>query len=517
MEDSIAGLESFTRDGGSGDCIEALFTGQASELSIGPRDIVSLEASSDNVAWDPWFAGVTTKPGALRSPDLSSFKLVGLRKRVMEVTANDTTIAEGDVGLTVRELAAHLPDGVIYDAALVPDLGFTTGELRPRFEYLGVLLDSLADQVPGFIVPEGETYDYDGHTFTEGELVPPVRWGVLPDRRFFFKRTTGTLELTEKTGVQVSPIEPGSEELVTAVAFIFVQGSEYHGGQLIVGDDAATYGEAVKRVAIPVEVLGPIDGEGGEFYHGSQDQSDDGGATWVDWDQTTAYFRDGNDSTMVRTFAPEPPPGTFYQPAFASVGMGYAFAEPTFVGSAFVKANNLNPGGFDDRVIVYGKIWSDVLDRYDWANIAEMGTGSVEGTVQVNQVCTGIIVGTQISQSPQQHEVRCSTFTLLGANGELLANLAESYYRVPAVERLDVTVQAQLVEPQPFTTLTLATGIEVTLETAEVEYKITTNRGVESIVRMGQGQDADLLAQAYLIQGKADRAQLAAIGTITDS
>lgn len=519
MTRPIAELDSFRLDGRNGDCIEAKFTGLASQLGIGPRDIVSLEASLDNGgSWDPLFAGTTTKPGALRAPRRTDFKLVGLRKRIQETPTDDSVRPQQEVAETVRSLAqGHLPGGIIYDPTLVPDLTLTTGELLPRREFLGVLLDKLAAQCPGFIVAANSSYTYDGITYEPGDYVPPVTWGVLPDRRFFFRRTTGTLHLVEGEGVTVSPIVPGAEELVTGVTFIFVaDGSTYAGSQLIEGPDVDTYGLAVKRVAIPVESLEQVDGEGGEFYHGLQEQSANGGASWTAWDQTTGYFRDANDQTMVRTTGRDPVPGEFAQPAIGSVGMGYSFDPATFVSTAFIKAENLNPGGYDARVLLFGALWNEILQRYEWQMLQELGTGAVETTTTINRVVGGLIVGTMIFQNPQLHEVRCSAFTLFGANGELLNRLAESYYRIPAVERLDVTVRDKIVDPRPFTTLTLADGAEVTLETAEVEYQITKAGGLRSVVRMGQGEDADLLAAGHLIQGKADRAQLGAVTTILE-
>ena len=169
---SFARLDSF-RVRGDGDCLEAKLMALASDIGIGPRDILTLEVTIDGSTWTPVYSGVVTQAGALRSADLSDFLVVGLSKRVREVTTDGTTYDEGEIAELVRALAvAHLPDGIVYDAALVPDLGFEVGETQARFNPLGDVLDQLVATCPGFVVPPSETYVYDGVTYTEGQAVP---------------------------------------------------------------------------------------------------------------------------------------------------------------------------------------------------------------------------------------------------------------------------------------------------------------------------------------------------------
>jgi hypothetical protein len=509
MDRPVSELESFRRDGRSLDCKEATFTGLALELGIGPRDVLVLEASPDAVTWTPWFSGVTTKPGALRLARRSSVRLVGLSKRVREVVTDGSTYAEQEMAALVRTLAqAHLPGGIIYDATLIPDLALTVGKSQMRFDYLGSVLDQLMAQAPGFVVAEGSSYTYDGVTYNPGDAVPPVTWGVLPDRRFFFRRQSGEIDLIEGASVTVSPIEPSAEEACTAVAFIRVDGSTYKGGTLITGPDADDWGQIVRREAVPPGLLQQVTGGAAEGYGGTAQHTTNAGSSWFLWDLWTGYFRDENNSTIVRAY--QSGNSGLGRQTFFLVGVGYEFDSPTHVARVRVKANVVT-GPNDIYVGTPGEASKKV----------KLGSGSIDGEFEVSieglngpTAVSELIVGQWISSEGADFEIRVTEFKVFGVDEETLTDLAESYYKVPVLERLDVEVQGRLIEPKPFTRLTLDDGAEVLMATAEVEYKLTKAGGVQSIVRMGQGEDADLLAAGHLIQGKADRAQLAAIGTL---
>ena len=223
ISDPVESLESFEL-GGDGDCKEATFTGLASGLGIGPRDIVALEAFEG--VWSPWFRGAAYIPGAPTSPHLSRFKLVGLRERFNEIPVRTPVIAENaEVGDVLRALlnnADHRPPGTFL-GGLIHNFGFGIGTRYPRLESVFELLEDLADALPGFTVPPGETYPYGGvKTFVAGEYVPPAVWGVLPSGEIFFRRDLSSRAISPGGGdVSVSSLELDAERVVSeAIAIV---------------------------------------------------------------------------------------------------------------------------------------------------------------------------------------------------------------------------------------------------------------------------------------------------------
>jgi hypothetical protein len=211
----IVGFPSFDIDV-SGNCLTMQFTAIPQQCAIFPRDIITLERYDETQTdWVPWWKGIVTQAGTPYSDDPQEYQALGLKQAYYErvlltnrwprppALSNDAaTLPLADDG------EFTLIPGVYVDPyTSAPELGFQVGVTLPNRQSVGDFLDARAKQVGQFIVPTGESYEYDGVTFSEDETVPEVRWGVDATGRFFFRRVA----VNEFPPVQVNEDDPQVE------------------------------------------------------------------------------------------------------------------------------------------------------------------------------------------------------------------------------------------------------------------------------------------------------------------
>lgn len=137
---------------GTGDCLEATFQAIWSTVRIRARDIVDIDVQDELGNWLTIWAGVCTKSGnALVEWDHTNFKLVGLKKRLGEVSV-PIDLPEGDVGAQARALLdavtsrGDLGQAISGSAVGLPDVGVHLGPLAARGRRALEVLDYLAGQ-----------------------------------------------------------------------------------------------------------------------------------------------------------------------------------------------------------------------------------------------------------------------------------------------------------------------------------------------------------------------------------
>jgi len=178
----------------SGNSLEMEFTAIPTNFDGQARYLVVFQISVDGGStYTSLFRGIITAAGDPRADTVRTYRAVGLYKRFSEVTVTEFRIEEDDVAAQALVLAnggTFLPDGMSTAvAADFPDTNFTGGDRFPGFETVADGLNALAETVGEFVVPTGETYTYDGVTYSAGDVVPPVRWGVLAETgTIFFRR-----------------------------------------------------------------------------------------------------------------------------------------------------------------------------------------------------------------------------------------------------------------------------------------------------------------------------------------
>lgn len=265
-QSTLSDLDSFIVSADK-DCLEAIFTGKAATLGINGRDIIQLQLAGAG-DWKSVYSGLIVRPGIKRLPYDSTFKAMGLRKKVLEKDVRTKKIAEADHAAQIRELVQNnLPQGVLYDPKLIPDLNSINGDLFPRHNKLGTILDELKNKFPGFVIPEGAAlYPYNGQIYGPGDRIPDVTWGVNADRYLFFRRDFGVFELNQDVPEPVFDLEwnaPDAEGVITQVRFVVAQTSELgmiekyrifeepEKSYLVTAAEAEEFGEAVLPYSLP--------------------------------------------------------------------------------------------------------------------------------------------------------------------------------------------------------------------------------------------------------------------------
>jgi hypothetical protein len=190
----LIGFPNFDIDA-SGNCLTMSFSAVPSLANIRPRDYLTLyryDAIAED--WVPWWKGVVTIAGTDRSDEPQDYQALGLKQIFYERVLNANrwpappalSVDAASVPSITTDITA-IP-GVTVDGTSFPTLGFSLGVALPGRETFGDFLDARARLVGQFVVPTGETYEYDGVTFSAGDVVPEVRWGVDATGRFFFRR-----------------------------------------------------------------------------------------------------------------------------------------------------------------------------------------------------------------------------------------------------------------------------------------------------------------------------------------
>jgi hypothetical protein len=207
MGDAVESLPDFSV-AGDGDCLEGNFEAVVNTLGIKPRSILILETNTDGAGWVARHRGVITQPGAKRSADPSSVKVVGHKHlRFEEKVIPDLKIIGGDVAAMVRSVASvagNRPAGTSYDAAEIPDLSLSLGD-RYGFglETLKDFMDAMAATCPA------------------DTGLAPVTYGMKADGKIFFKRvSTSTTYQDGVGGVRVVPKELDAEDVCTRVTLL---------------------------------------------------------------------------------------------------------------------------------------------------------------------------------------------------------------------------------------------------------------------------------------------------------
>lgn len=209
VNDEIARLQEISIEP-NGNCLECSFEGLPSALPIRVRDILTIETRPDNTSsWTALYCGVIVLAGNPRSPRVQPYRMVGLKQRLYETISDRSfKVDSADVATmatqtlnSIQSFLSTLPAGITLTGLDAPTLGFTTGDRYPQFESIGATLDYLAATVGSFIVPSGDTYTYDGDTYSAGDVVPPVKWGVKADGSIFFRRAPITTATAITEGV----------------------------------------------------------------------------------------------------------------------------------------------------------------------------------------------------------------------------------------------------------------------------------------------------------------------------
>ena len=226
---------SFTPDG---NCTEATFrfVPKNATAPTGPRSTVQIQTRPNSSAsFTTVWRGIVTMAGNPRSDKVETFRAVGLKQLFYEtLLTKDPVIRTADVAVMAEQVIdgfARSQNRGLSFAGLsgvkdIPTMAFTFGTRFPLLESAGDALDALAASAGAFIVPTGQTYTYDGVTFTAGQVVPKTTWGVRGNGAVFFRRTFLNAASVNETDLNVDVQYPplSGEELVDAPVLVYYPG-----------------------------------------------------------------------------------------------------------------------------------------------------------------------------------------------------------------------------------------------------------------------------------------------------
>lgn len=173
-----------------GDSLDGQITALPGITTLRARDVVILEIY-DGTTWLPRWAGLITTGGNPRSTTAQTYRAAGIRQRLFEQYIHTPYLPGGDIATMVRTVLndpRNIPAAMTFTNADAPLCQFELGARAGAYETTGDFLDAMTAMVGTFAVPPGETYTYDGHTYTGGDVVPPVEWGIRPDASIYFRR-----------------------------------------------------------------------------------------------------------------------------------------------------------------------------------------------------------------------------------------------------------------------------------------------------------------------------------------
>jgi hypothetical protein len=495
MSDEVSELLTFDR-APDGNCLEARFL--AKDIGIRARDLVTLQVNVGS-GFTNVFTGYAESPGAVNNDtDVAQFILVGFKQRFQEIEFEEAVLTRGDVGAMVRAIVSqskYLPPGVSYNAAYVPNTGFSLGDRFYSAESLKEIFDALVSSLSGY------------------------SWGVDANGLFFF-RPIGTETNTFVHGTDSTKIDfeaVNAAEVVTAVTLELPPVN-------LEGLVAKTYTAAVGSQVNVSSLVNPA------FYIRNEDQ--------------TAH-------SLYQAWKKIPWPGGM--PPYNLVGSGYASSSPLIQNIANLSDTNANTfanfnyNGFTPSRADYYLIASlelttgDYIDGFEFDYetdidlrldlIVEWDGGISRDTnyttfefpkasqrrrrqvsivprdVRFDEEKTGGVKRAVVElygfvppSGLTTNSLKVYTMQMLRLDRPKLLSLASSYFVTLKQEAAKVTRTGEyLLTPRPDVNLTKG-SLFLQRKAARYSVSITKDGGVQNTVMISQPTDSDLISENYANQ-----------------
>lgn len=532
VNDEIARLQEISVEP-NGNCLECSFEGLPSALPIRVRDVLTIETRPDNSSsWTPLYKGVVVLAGNPRSPRVQPYRMVGLKQRFYEVLTNRLHRLDGDDVATMATTVfnaltpSNTPAGLDTGTIDAPTIGFTLGDRYPQYESLGATVDYLAGTAGEFIVPSGETYSYDGDTYSASAVVPAVEWGVRADGSLFFRRpnqVTATPVTEGAAGVQVEWPAISGEAITTHPLLVY----------------ASAFSPDIKdlRLAATGLVTGPVPPVGVPV--GFQDESRENAASvarLIEIDNPLDFMKAEIAAIVSNT--------GWVNPANAQDGDPTTYAEQTGTTNNGLNFTLFSTDGDYSRVAPANLGWLLTLDiEYDADQPWELRIqtfGSAPGISNIGEfyfVSPDTRVGARyravlpvnISADQAQHardnsapvqyaslllrvnqtapvgvkvyDMRLWSLDNFALNGLATAERIATAYRVPVTDEVASVTQPGLQALTRLLSITPVIGsgpIEVPV--IRMQYEITPDRGVVTTFLAGEAFDGALNVQRAVLQ-----------------
>ncbi|MBZ9712176.1 hypothetical protein [Deinococcus multiflagellatus] len=468
---------------GFGGCLELTFQSLWATLGIGERDVVELDVQ-DQDTWTREFAGVALKTGNSETPGHSNFKIVGLKKRLQEVRIVNDPVS-GDVGAQLRSAlqdlitSGQLGEAIVYDAALIPDLGVELDGFAARNRKASELFDFLAAT---------------GHGV----------WDVNADRKVFLRPAAlgvgDTLALTEGADVTVTYEDTDSEALVTRVLFTLGQWSDGSLIQTEVGSPAeAEYGTAWTEITyndpqawrVTAHTFAKNNAEAITSYAALTDRlgTETDGAPTVILKRTSG----GTGEASLTLTLTEPARRIRVELAVAGDGT----KAPDYNTEPSVTTDVLVPRGTkvgELTITLAGNVVVQVVPVYTRTGGTAYLTEWIYTPSAELPAGTTVTYTTQGAQTASLIELRPEAF-----NAEVLEGIAGFHFVLPQRDPTQIRVRGR-VTPRPKVTLMKAAGGTYENPVEEYSLHIKAGEDLSTVLKAGQREGAEARAQRWLGQ-----------------
>lgn len=478
-------------------------------MGLNPLDLVTFAVTGDNSTWTTLFFGELRQGGNRYDTDGESMILRGLDVRLRETPTLDASYAQMDGGALTRQLVISTlgsgllgqvifpsltippaPNGptdtriILYDASLMPDLGFSVTLTATNQQPLGVLLDS--------IVTAGAS---QGHI---------LRWGVRPDG-YVFMLPVRTDELNW-TAEHVIWKEPQSDVVVTGVMWDIEQRLDT--GKILRhrsdGPDLVKYGARTKPLTFPPDLnpwkpLSVI-----PVYTGTTSTTPAGLDTTLtirDRDLTSSVTVSRTSGTSsVDLTVPAGGAKRLYVDATGTSG-GVLSILMSFPGSGTFLQPTSDP---NNQTFAQMRSYEEQYRVFS----TNPTSGLPAGTVITLQIASVGTAGSSMVVREFRLEL-LDTVTLDAA--------ASAYYRTPETAPADLTKQGVLlpVDLRGKVRMPRPTGADYTANVSLYEYSLSSAGGAQTTVKTGDPDAPEQTARNTLTQRLAGQATANAVQAST--
>jgi hypothetical protein len=521
-----------------GNCLEATFRLPPKKLSFSilPRDVVRIETRPNSSAsFVPRYLGFVTLAGNPRSDNVETYRCVGLKQRyyelVLSTVGRAAEIASNDVATmatSVREFAfsqSGFPaiageSGNVLEAPL---LSFTAGRRITQLESAGSAFDGLAEQVGRFVVPTSSTYTYDSVTFTAGQVVPPVTWGVRANGQTFFRRTlpmTGAFSETDvDTDVQYPALS--GEESITNPVIVYYPGMDLTRVQPLELRNVSAGTNSVIEPVLQPWTFKSIAGNATQRVFQLPNPEPYLVNALSEFTATTNTF--GSPTNMFDGDSTSASTGVLNAVVDLSNFAGYILDNAPL--ALKIDAEFGDQCGMDFRA-QYTFTVSGVNYRYTMRYVPEAPNEVTRLTLyfpvlipvsvlsfvdSVGGFFSFVLLTARVIAGPNGSGGTANVYDFrpfksrLVADASVATQLAASFQRLPANEVTNVKVFG---EREIFTQLdvTPQVGSVIEVPVERIQYSITTAEGVTTTYHAGQAYDGELVSERVVLEGLARRA-----------
>lgn len=520
---------------GDGDCGEAMIRGLG--LGLRPREIVAIRASDVVEALPPYvYWGWVVASPTVRDRHVAETRLIGGAQRLRELINRWPLLNAMDVARVAMFAAVGgsgvgdpppgesggtpLPRLAVGDGDF-PNLGFTAGDRRPRSEMAVDTLEALRAMCPEFTIEPDSSYDYDGVSFSEGDVVPAVSWGVraaadAPFARVFFRRPLGELTLDEVDDALTIEWQPVvAETVVDRVRVLLFD--EPNEGTTESHSNGAVPSSWVP-VAVDVGFASAVPSDSNDAFVSTSYAA----AKVVPVNALDHMSRVGWVGTTTSTGVSNA------NNAFDTTESSYA----TNTGSVFVLARDVSSAtralriryssfvGFRVEVQHFRDPIPGFPERYQVVSGVMPATEGVQKDMWIlaprsfsvgagTRVRVTVTAATKPGEEPALEPGGLRVYTLEPLAADIVActQVGRTHMVFPAEFAALVTVPNRLVPPKPRVEVTLADSSSVVGSGDAFEYVIDRQRGVTTFVRLNQALPASAESERSALTARFESAE----------